>query len=84
MAAKKTKDGKKDAEKGKEAMDRGAKDDWEALKVVLDELPSLKQRVLHKLRELQKRKTDADIKVSRREQKDYLREKQRQEGSSKK
>ena len=84
MAAKKPKDNKKEAGSDKESMDRGAKDDWEALKVVLDELPSLKQRVLHKLRELQKRKTDADIKVSRREQKDYLREKQRQQGAAKK
>ena len=34
----------------------GARDDWEALKIVLDSLPSLKQRVLHKLRELRARK----------------------------
>ena len=64
--------------KEKDGLDRGAKDDWEALKIVLDELPSLKQRVLHKLRELKKRKSDGDIKVSRKEQKDYLREKQRE------
>ena len=34
----------------------GARDDWEALKIVLDSLPSLKQRVLHKLRELRNKK----------------------------
>ena len=39
------------------AKERGAKDDWEALKIVLDQNPALKQRVLHKMRDLRKQST---------------------------
>ncbi len=47
--------------------DNGARDDWEALKIVLDRLPSLKQRVLHRLRELKnkKDKTPKVVKVTK-------------------
>ena len=62
---------------------KGAKDDWEALKILLDGMPSLKQRVLHKLRELKARGSDADIKVSRKARQDYMREAHRHSGKKK-
>ncbi|MCB9228477.1 MAG: hypothetical protein H6618_02610 [Deltaproteobacteria bacterium] len=63
--------------------DKEARDDWEALKILLDSMPSLKQRVLHKLRELKNRKENEQIKVSRKEQMDYMREKHRNQGKNK-
>ena len=49
--------------------ERGANDDWEALKIILDELPSLKQRVLHRLRELKDERSSktSGVTVSKRE-----------------
>ena len=40
--------------------ERVANDDWEAIKILLDAHPSLKQRVLHKLREMKAKKIDKD------------------------
>ncbi|MBP6218099.1 MAG: hypothetical protein KA436_05900 [Oligoflexales bacterium] len=34
------------------ARERGTTDDWETIKVVLDQVPALRQRVMFKLREL--------------------------------
>ncbi len=45
---------KKAKEKSDKSASRGAKDDWEAIKLILDDLPSLKQRVLFRIRELRK------------------------------
>ena len=57
------------------AKERGTKDDWESLKVVLESLPALKQRVLHKLRALRDKDPDAERqKISRQAQADYRRE----------
>lgn len=63
--------------KDRKQLERGASDDWEAIKLILDGLPSLKQRVLHKLRAL-KNKEDEQTVFSKKEQKDYKREKQRE------
>lgn len=65
-----------DEEKKKKAVQeksRGASDDFEAIKILLDSMPSLKQRVLHKLRELQNKEKEKEIKVTSQE----LRESQR-------
>ncbi len=66
---------KKAPDKRKEiSKERGAKDDWEALKIILDNLPSLKQRVLHKLRELVHKNNEVDKKISQQAKQSYLRE----------
>lgn len=58
------------ATKDNEENERGTKDDWETLKVILDQSPSLKQRVFYKIRELRnamnKRKNDG-IKISKKD-----------------
>ena len=41
-------------EKDKKRADRGASDDWEALQMVLSDNPSIRQRVLHRLRALKR------------------------------
>ncbi len=66
------------------AKERGAKDDWEALKIILDGLPSLKQRVLHKLRELvHKNRSEVDKKISAQAQQNYIRELKKNQRSNK-
>ena len=49
-----------DDNKNSPTLDRGANDDWEALKLLLDDHPSLKQRVIHKMRELMKKSDDGE------------------------
>ena len=55
---------------------RGASDDFEAIKIILDSMPSLKKRVFHKLRELKTK--EKDKKVSSKE----IRESQRNQSQS--
>ena len=57
--------------------DRGAKDDWEAIKLVLDEHPSLKQRVLYHIRAMQSQRVEGgDLGISKKQQReDRLRNK---------
>lgn len=69
---------KEEKEKDRSLHSRGAKDDWEALKIVLEDLPSLRQRVLHKLRDLKNKKArDNTVKISAREQREMNRSKNR-------
>lgn len=56
--------------KVKKKDDRGAKDDWEALKIVLDQTPSLKQRVLYKIRQM-RNKPDQNSQVTLKQQRDF-------------
>lgn len=56
--------------KERKEMDRGAKDDWEAIKIVLDSLPSLKQRVLYHIRAMRDAKKGEGPKVSLKQQRD--------------
>ena len=62
----------KQKRKERKQMDRGAADDWEAVKMVLEGLPALKQRVLHRIRTMKNKQQD-QIKVSAREAKEYQR-----------
>lgn len=59
-----------DNKKEKQEVDRGAKDDWEAIKIVLDSLPSLKQRVLHHIRSMRDVQKGVGPKVSLKQQRD--------------
>jgi hypothetical protein len=54
--------------------DRGARDDWEAIKLVIEAFPNLKQRVLRRISELRNRKRDSPINISMQDQVDYRRE----------
>lgn len=56
--------------------DRGAKDDWEAVKLILDENPGLKNRVLFKLRELRKKAASGNVGYSAKEAKELQRQEQ--------
>lgn len=49
--------------------ERGSKDDWEALAIIMDEMPSLKQRVLHKIREIKRDRKNKEkgVSVSKRD-----------------
>lgn len=62
----------KEKRKDRKQLDRGASDDWEAIKLVLEGLPALKQRVLHRIRSM-KNKQAEEIKVSARDAKEYQR-----------
>ena len=48
------------------SLTKGAKDDWEALSLILEALPALKSRVLHKIREFKSRGSE-EIKVNKRD-----------------
>lgn len=65
---------REDGKQKEHKKERGSKDDWEALKIVLDELPALKQRVLHRMRALIKKNEEADKKISKKATQAYLRE----------
>jgi hypothetical protein len=68
----------------KKEKDRGAKDDWEALKLVLDEHPALKQRVIHKLKSLIEEGKEEPLKISKKEQRDLKLQNQKKEKEGKK
>lgn len=67
---------KKEAAEEKNELTKGAKDDWESIKLILEGMPSLKQRVLHKIREFKNRGKE-EKKVSAKEARDYKRNQQK-------
>lgn len=74
---------KKDSaeEKKEKYKSRGAKDDFEALKIILEDHPNLRSRVLHKLREVREARnqdTTKSVKINRRDLEDLTRASNRQ------
>ncbi len=51
-------------EKDRKRADRGASDDWEVIQMILSENPSIRQRVLHRLRALKRQNTERIAKKS--------------------
>ncbi|MDD9950805.1 MAG: hypothetical protein OXT67_04490 [Zetaproteobacteria bacterium] len=78
MAAKK----EEDKEKEKQLVNpktKGAADDWEALKMVLESMPPLKSRVIAKLRELRdKEQRNKKVRVSSQEMEEMRRAAEKQ------
>lgn len=62
----------------KEKSERGSRDEWEAIKIILDEQPSLKRRVLQKIRSIKARQNtdDTEREVSQKQTKEFLRSEQ--------
>lgn len=84
MFDKKTKSPDKE-DKEKKKVERGSKDDWEAIKIILDQHPSLKQRVLHKIRAIKDAaKNKHPTQISIKQQRDFkLQNKKKQKETQK-
>lgn len=64
------KNNKKENDEDQAFRARGAKDDFEVVKMILEDNPNLRSRVLHKLREIREGRGKADstsVRVSRKE-----------------